>query len=202
METYCCRLGRELLDRHNIIYESENFFAVPALGQLGIEGYLLLCSKKHHIGLGDIPKIYYPELENFLDKTRNVIFSVYGSGVLMFEHGPRFSCHKGGGCLDHAHLHLVPTSVDVMDFLNKIFKPQKINGLDRLKKIFKKQKSSYLFLIDQSKKRYVIETTIPIPSQYIRQIIASKMGVKDWDWRINPDRKTFIKTIKRLKNKF
>jgi len=202
METCCCRLGRELLDRHNILYESENFFIVPALGQLGIEGYLLLCSKKHYIGLGDIPETYYPELENFLDKTTNVVSSVYGPDILVFEHGPKLSCHKGGGCLDHAHLHLVPTSVDVMDFLNKIFKPKKINSLDKLKKIFKKQKSSYLFLIDQSKKRYVIEPTIPIPSQYIRQIIASKMGVKNWDWRINPDRKTFIKTIKRLKNKF
>lgn len=200
--TFCCRLGQELAEGKNILYESDNFFVVPAIGQMGIEGYILVCSKEHFIGVGNILKEYESELRGVLDKSKKIISEVYDSEVLVFEHGPRLRCHKGGGCLDHAHLHLVPTSVDVMEFLNRKFKPEQIEDYSKLREIYEQQKSSYIFVESQEEKMYVIEVEFPIPSQYLRQVIASKINVANWDWRVDPDYETFEKTVEHLKDKF
>ena len=71
-----------------------------------------------------------------------------------------------------------------------------------MKKISKSQKSSYMFVETQDSKRYVIEIKSPLPSQYLRQVIALKIGVKEWNWRVNPDYENFDKTVKKLKDKF
>ena len=202
MKESCCRLGQELVEGKNILYESNNFFIVPSVGPMGIKGYVLLCSKQHYKGIGDIPKEHESELEEVLNKAKRILHDIYNSEIIVFEHGPKMSCHRGGSCLDHAHLHLVPTSADVMNFLSSIFKPEKIKNFDRLRQIYKKQQSSYLFIQTQENKRYVIEVDFPIPSQYLRQVIASEQNISDWDWRVNPDYETFEKTLKELKNKF
>jgi len=200
--SFCCRLGDEYQSKKNVLYESENFFVVPAIGQMGIEGYVLLCSKNHHIGIGNIPEEHTFELKSVLEKTKKVISETYDSEVLVFEHWPRLRCHKGGGCLDHSHLHIVPTSVDIMKFLHSKFKPEKIQDFSRLREIYEAQKSSYMFVETQDNKRYVIEVEFPIPSQYLRQVLASKSGITKWDWRINPDYETFERTVNQLKGKF
>ncbi len=199
---FCCRLGDEYQLRENVLYESENFFVVPSIGQMGIEGYVLLCSKEHYLGMGNIPEEHISELELILDKTKRVISEIYNSEVLVFEHGPRLGCHKGGGCLDHGHLHIVPIFVDIMEFLQRMFKPEEIKDFSRLREIYKAQKSSYMFVETQNNRRYVIELEFPIPSQYLRQIIASKIGVVEWDWRVNPDYETFERTLNQLRDKF
>ncbi len=199
---FCCRLGGEYISKKNILYESENFFVVPTLGQMGIEGYVLLCSKKHYLGVGNIPKEQIAELEVVLEKIKKILSEVYKSEVLVFEHGPKLACNSGGGCLDHFHLHIVPTSIDVMKFLKEKFEVKEIKDFEKIRKIYSEQKLSYMFVESQDKKRYIIEVNFPIPSQYLRQIIAAKMGTSEWDWKVNPDNKTFKNTIKRLKGKF
>ena len=104
--------------------------------------------------------------------------------------------------MDHFHLHIVPTSIDVMKFLKEKFEVKEIKDFEKIRKIYSEQKLSYMFVESQDKKRYIIEVNFPIPSQYLRQIIAAKMGTSEWDWKVNPDNKTFKNTIKRLKGKF
>ncbi|MEA3514205.1 MAG: hypothetical protein U9R34_01910 [Nanoarchaeota archaeon] len=199
---FCCRLGNEYQLKKNILYESDNFFVVPSIGQMGIEGYVLLCSKEHYVGIGNIPEGHIPELEAVLDKTKKVISENYCSDVIVFEHGPRLGYHKGGCSLDHSHLHIVPISIDIMVLLNRMFQPEEIHDFGRLKYISETQKSSYMFIETQGRKRYVIKSEFPIPSQYLRQVIASGIRVNEWNWEINPDYETFEKTIEHLKDKF
>ena len=198
----CCRLGNEYQLKKNILYESDNFFIIPALGQIGIRGYVLLCSKEHHIGVCDVPKERIPELEEILDKARQVISEKYDSEILVFEHGPKLAFYSGGCCIDHAHLHIIPTSAAIMDFLSQKFKPKIAAGFDELKHIYEAQKSSYMFIEAQDRKRYVIKVDFPLPGQYLRQVLASKLGRSDWDWRANPDTETFEKTVEDLNGMF
>lgn len=198
----CCKLGEEFVSEKNVLFRSDNFFVVPALGQMGIEGYVLLCSQEHFCGIGMVPAQYETELEAVLERSRAVLLEQYHSEVLIFEHGPRLGCHKGGGCLEHAHLHVVPSAVDVMDFLNKKFVIEQIDSFERLREISYEKKFSYLFVEAQDQKRYCIEIDVPIASQYLRQIIASKRGVLQWDWRSYPDHATFEKTRQYLLGKF
>jgi len=209
----CCNLGSEFQKKSNILYETDNFFLVPAIGQMGIEGYLLLCSKKHFIGVGGTPKKYNSELEDALKTTRKILSETYDSDTIVFEHGPRIGCHRGGGCLDHSHLHVLPFNGGLMEPLvinllnglgiNYFYKLERVENFERLHEIYKEQKTSYLFIETAGRERYATEVNFPIPSQYLRQIIASKLNRGDkWDWRQTPDAETFEKTIDQLKNKF
>lgn len=199
--SFCCRLGDEYHLKKNILYETDNFFVVPTIGQMGIEGYVLLCSKEHYLGMGNLPDEYISEFVEVLAKTKKVISENYNSEVLIFEHGPKLGCTAGGGCLDHGHLHLVPTSLDIIPILNK-FKLKEITDFKKLKEISKAQKFSYMFIETQNGTRYIIEVDSPLPSQYLRQVIALGIGITEWDWKINPDYETFEKTIQHLKDKF
>ncbi len=201
MET-CCELGAKLNLKKNVLYETDNFFVAPSIGQMGIEGYLLLCSKKHYIGIGDVPKESEFELEEVLSKVKKVLSKTYNLPILVFEHGPKLGCSRGGGCLDHAHLHLIPISINILDFLKEFFELEKVHGFGRLREIYENAKYSYLFINTGNDERYVIKIDFPLPSQYLRQVIAAKFGIKDWDWRINPDYQTFNKTIKTLQGSF
>lgn len=199
---FCCKLGEEYQLKKNVLYESYNFFVVPTIGQMGIEGYVLLCSKEHYIGIGDIPEKDISELEFVLKVTKKVISETYNPSVLVFEHGPRLGCHKGGGCLEHSHLHIIPTSVNIINFLDETFNPEEVQDFNRLREIYEAKKSSYMFIENQENKRYVIDVELPIPSQYLRHVLALSRGIKNWDWRINPDYETFERTVNQLKGKF
>ena len=209
----CCRLGAELNQKRNVLCETDNFFVVPSIGQIGIEGYVLLCSKEHFIGVGGMPEKHYSELEDALKATRKVLSEHYKSDVLVFEHGPRVGCHKGGGCLDHSHLHVLPLSVNLMDSLvlnllkglqiNDYYKLERTAGFKRLKEIYDSQEASYLFVETAGLERYVTEVNFVIPSQHLRQIIAVTLGRQDrWDWRTKPDIETFNRTVENLQGDF
>ncbi|MCK5023102.1 MAG: hypothetical protein KAS04_02940 [Candidatus Aenigmarchaeota archaeon] len=201
----CCPLGAELDKKMNVLYETDNFFLVPALGQMGIEGYSLVCSKGHYIGMGNVPENYEPELEDVLGRSKNTIAREYDSKVVAFEHGPKLGCHSGGGCLQHAHIHIVPTPVDIMKFLKGKFDPgkiQEIQGFDKLREISSKGEQSYMFVNTHEGQMHLIEADVPLPSQYLRQVIAEGMEIKKWNWKEYMDTETFERTLNKLRNKF
>lgn len=198
----CCRLGNEYYLKSNVLYESDNFFVVPTIGSMKINGYLLICSKKHFISIGNTPEEYEAEINDILNLTRKILIEKYNQRIIVFEHGPKLKCNKGGGCIDHAHLHLIPTPVDIVNFLNKKFNLEEINNFNKIREIYNKQEKSYIYIENHDLKKYVIELEFSIPSQYLRQIIASELKINNWDWRINPDHETFKETIEDLKGKF
>jgi diadenosine tetraphosphate (Ap4A) HIT family hydrolase len=208
----CCRLGSEYPRRSNVLYETENFFVVPSIGQIGIEGYVLICSKVHRSGLGDVPPSQHEELEKLLRLTRSVLSSVYGIEPVVFEHGPRSPCQVGGACIDHAHLHVVPAPVDLMGTLlpllqkrlglGRFLRIERTEGFHRIREVFEGRKTSYLLCEEADRQRFVVEVDFPIPSQYLRQIIASELGSAEWDWQRYPHDDSFARTIESLKGKF
>lgn len=205
----CCNLGKEYETGKNILYESDNFFISPTVGSISIEGYILLCSKKHFHGTGDIPKNLYPELEEIVNLTRKKLFEKYKKDVLIFEHGPKVCNSSGGSCLDHAHLHCMPVSMNVMEKLvinllnglnisNK-YSIEKMQSFDCLKQVYDKQKESYFFIETNNKERFMSTVNFSLPSQYIRKIVAKGLDrFWQWNWKEYPDIKTFNKTFEEL----
>src|SRR3989338_10498751 len=109
-----------------ILYESKNFNVFPTLGQI-VDCYLLIATKDHFIGIGEIQTGWHRELNDVGKKVRDVLKHEYGQGPLFFEHGPAFADGKngvigGGGCIDHAYLHAVPTGADVKPDLDQRFR--------------------------------------------------------------------------------
>jgi pyrimidine deaminase RibD-like protein len=196
-----CRLCRDYRDGSNTVFETDNFFVVPALGQLGLDGYLMICTKAHLVGAVNIPTELLPEFESCLERTRLVVSHTYSSEVLVFEHGPKLACARGGACIDHAHLHFVPTVSDVMEFLNEQFEPRRLGDLSELREICERD-LSYVMVETQERERHVVELDIPAPAQFLRQLIAEDLGVKNWDWRDHPDLETFASTTEALKGSY
>ena len=111
----CCALNYENIKKDRlIIHETNNYFVCPTLGSMGIRGYLLVISKEHFEGSGDIPQSLHEELDDIVNYSKARVKEVYGKESTVFEHGPKVGYCSGGGCLDHAHLHVVP-GVDIIE---------------------------------------------------------------------------------------
>jgi len=207
----CCQLAMKE-NEDWILYETENFFVMPTIGPMGIPGYVMVLSKKHYMGIGNIPIDLHPELSEVLNTTKKVIEQVYNCKPQIFEHGPRVCEVRGGGCLDHAHLHVVPgvditkdLAVDMMTQLKSFgqyYKVDRIEGFERMAELFQAQKSSYLFVESPNGLRIVSEVNFHIPSQYIRRMIASRYKKPIWDWGVDKDIETVNTTIKQLQKVF
>jgi len=193
-----CNLCQHMIEKEEIIYQTENFYVTPSLGQF-VGGYLLICSKSHFIGLSYLPERLFKELEKLKEDVREILHETYNKKTLFFEHGPVSENKKGGCCIDHTHLHAIPFEKDILKDISKNFKPQEIRGLKELTKQKEKQ-IPYFYYENQEGKRFLFEINFPVPSQYLRQIIASKTSTPNkWDWRIYPEIKRFNETLRKLK---
>jgi len=200
MGYYNCRLCKEYSEKKNVIFESANFFVVPSLGQI-VEGYLLICSKEHFIGLGQLPKKLLDELRVVQTKTKDVLSGQY-TNPIFFEHGPTSSTKKGGCCIEHAHLHAVPVNIDIFDDISKNFKAIEIKNYFPLNKQFKKG-TPYFYYENQKGNKYLFELPQIIPSQYLRRLIAVRINAPNrWNWMECPGIKEFNRTIRKLKREF
>lgn len=211
----CCELGPKR-NEWRTLYKTDNFFVMPSIGGMG-RTYLLVCSNKHYAGIGGTPSGLYAELLDTLNATRRVMQQVNGREPLMFEHGPSVHGVRGGGCIDHMHVHAVDTKPisrelagDLTDSLSEhgeMYRVDVAKEFERLAGIVESEQSSY-FWVEEGGRRLVAEVRIKIPSQFARRIIArnesveQKCGPGAWDWAANPDMDTLHKTLERLHGKF
>ncbi len=190
-----CRLCGELERKLNTMYETENFFVVPGLGQL-TDGYLLICSKDHNIR--NIASIR--DMSEFVEvqrRTRNVLTFHYGLPVF-FEHGSHGNNANSGCCIDHSHLHALSADISMNEFLDKHFESIQLDSLGDLQGV----KPPYLYFETATGKRYACQVDT-VPRQYLRQIAACQLGKPDkWDWRKHPAETEFQSTVRKLKGEF
>lgn len=191
-----------MADDGRIVGRTNNFSVITALGPIGIEGYVLLCTNEHYDGVGGMPAEFEEELEVLLGRTKNVLRYAYDSPIAVFEHGPRLGRHRGGSCIGHAHLHVLPTKANLVNFVEEGgFKMEEIKGFSMPREIYRQGDFSYLFL-EQNGKRHVCAVG-NLPSQYLRRAIAIGEGREErWDWAAYPDYEVMEKTFNRLRGKF
>lgn len=199
---FCCQLGKDLETPGRRLYKTNNFSIMPTLGQIGIEGYLLLCTNEHYDGFGNVPQSLEKEFFEILKKTKDILRREYSKDIVVFEHGPRKGCTGGGTCIDHAHMHVIPLEIDLIRSLReKHLYPIEVQNLGILREIYS-ENGSYIF-IEQEDKMQVARLNRLIPSQFMRKVIAEQIGKLDmWDWRQYPDYATIKKTMRSLEGKF
>ncbi|MBN2423122.1 HIT domain-containing protein [Candidatus Woesearchaeota archaeon] len=200
----CCKFGFILERKKDILYETEHFFVIPSIGQLGIEGYLLICSKQHFEGYGTVLKEFDAEFETVLLKVKKAIEQEYNAIPSVFEHGP-----KGGTSMDHMHMHILPLpkEKDISDFLQGIENPRIISGFDDLREILGKG-ATYVFAQNMKGERKIVEVHGELESQYMRKQIEHWLGYEGllertglWNWKTHPDYTTYERTVARLRGK-
>lgn len=178
------------LDEKNkslVLTQTRNFYVMASIGPI-IEGYLLLCSKKHYSACGNLPGELYPEFINLKEKIKNIFVKVYG-GYIFFEHAKTKGCCSQNGddahCF-HIHLHSLPTSINVSPILIKeLGEPTKISSFQEITKVSKNK--PYLYYEIRGA-RYLWPPPPNLKQQFFRWILAKQLGVPERaDWKVNPN---------------
>src|SRR6266581_6159362 len=182
-----------------VLFRSNQFVVMPSLGQI-LEGYLLVLPIKHFKALSDLPGLLLEEFAAISECVGKILKDQYGPYVL-FEHGTR--SEGVGGCgIYHAHLHAVPLGQvpDPVDDLKLNFPCAELTHLNEISKR-SAGLPSYLFYQDSDARLYLFDTG-PLPSQYMRKLLADALGKEDWDWRTAGREERLLATIERLSGQF
>ena len=164
---------------NRVILESKHFVVVPSLGHF-VSGWLLLMPKVHYPCIGALKSDLLSEFLAVKERAASMLRSLYGA-TIQFEHG---TClRKGGGtCVEHAHWHLVPISVNLLSHLKKTFGGYKADSISDLAKMYT-QRKAYLAYQESDSQLFVFQPSL-IPSQYMRQLIAVTLAIPNkYDWR-------------------
>jgi diadenosine tetraphosphate (Ap4A) HIT family hydrolase len=182
-----------------VLFRSDQFAVIPSLGQI-FEGYLLVLPVMHFNALGDLPGPFIDELAQVCQLAGKALRSEYGP-FIFFEHGTR--SEDVGGCgIYHAHLHAAPIgpASDPIDLLKLRFPFTQLARLDEINE----QSANlpcYLFYQDSRERLYLFDTG-PLPSQYMRKVLAEALDSSDWDWRAAAREERLLATIRRLSEQF
>ena len=179
-----------------IITQTNNFIVLPSLGPL-MEGHVLIVPREHRLGMSGIPEAQYDELEEIFREVSIKITEEYGAS-LFFEHGDISREKKAGSCIQHAHFHVLPTDLEIANYLENRLERREIKKLVELRDQAEKQEP-YLFL-EEKGERYVFTVPDVLPSQYLRQVIAVQLETPErWDWRTSPNIEEMLRTRERLR---
>ncbi len=183
-----------------IIDESENFYAKAALGHF-VSGYTLIITKEHLLSYAYLPEHLFPELEAFRHHVIEKLHNLCPHPITTLEHGAINRCQRGGSCIDHAHLHLMPLAPDLYPILSERFPFGELGSLSELRR-FKHEQISYLYYQREGQRSQAVELSQEVPSQLLRQIACQALGEPElWDWRNQPLRdrvQQFTSEYKRL----
>lgn len=185
--------------RSRVLLSSENFRVFPSLGQL-LEGHLLIAPLVHYTALAEMPIDLVSEFLHTWRHVRTVVSQVYGP-CICFEHGARGPLNGGCG-IYHAHLHATPLTgvADPVDTLKQRFPYVQLGQLNQISDLCT-DLPCYL-LYQDSKERIYLFNTGPLPSQYMRKLLADALGVQDWDWRSTARDEKLLTAMRRLSGKF
>jgi diadenosine tetraphosphate (Ap4A) HIT family hydrolase len=184
-----------------IIDESEHFYAKAALGHF-VFGYTLIISKEHLVSFAYLPEHLFPELEAFRDNVLDKLHNICQHPITIMEHGAFSRGQRGGACIDHAHLHLLPLPADLYPILSERFSFGELESISEVRR-FKDAQISYLYYQREGLSSRGVELSQDVPSQLLRRIACQALGEPDlWDWRDRPLRdvlQRFKSEYKRLK---
>jgi len=182
-----------------IHFQSKNFVVFTSLGAL-VEGWLLIVPKDHALCLGALSQQLHLELDELRGQVSLALEECYGP-VTVFEHGPAQPCHSVGCGVDHAHLHILPTQINLIEGVKDIF-PEPLNwesvrGVQETARLYKAGQP-YLY-VEQSPGMGYVTTHPNLQSQMFRKVIARHIGrPEQYNWREFPGEANILSTIERL----
>ena len=168
-----------------IIDESENFFAKAALGHF-VFGYTLIISKEHFPSYAYLPQPLFSELEAFRENVRDKLHNISEHPISIMEHGAISRCQRGGSCIDHAHLHLMPLADDLYPTLSARFPFGELASISEVRR-FKDAQIPYFYYQREGLRSHAVGLSQDVPSQMLRRIACQVLGTPElWDWRSTP----------------
>jgi hypothetical protein len=127
----------------------------------------------------------FAELKEVLREVRCRLSRLYGEELCTFEHGAACPSNRAGACIDHAHVHVLPTNCDVSEHL-AAFQYRRLSALHDLR-VFDEGPQSYIYYEPEPGQMMAYTCDERVPSQFMRRLICEQLGNKmAWDWRVAP----------------
>lgn len=160
-----------------------------------IPGYLLTVTNEHMTSLANIDRDKLADIDESLTKAERELEPIFGS-YFRLEHGSDNITFCGsGGCIDHAHQHLVPADEDVGEHISKQLAWERLDTFEDLTDFKGKP---YIYLGRQGV-HYVVSQP-ELPGQWgRRQITEIREGQKPWDWAVYSGDIELAATLKGIK---
>jgi len=207
-----CVLCDRTKTNNRLITENNDWYVIATLGQI-IGGYALVIPKAHISCMGALTvRRSGCQTEAMLKITKETCRalsleyqhsnSAIPYPVTVFEHG------IVGQTIKHAHLHLLPTVIDLTQKIRADFPEAKFEELRyaaHLQASYEDNPRPYLFWTTPDSKSMVCWNP-PAPPQYLRLIMAELLGYPErGNWRnMDPelDKQLWRETVDRLKPYF
>jgi diadenosine tetraphosphate (Ap4A) HIT family hydrolase len=191
----CPALSRS---QSRFLYESSEFLVFPSLGSLA-EGHLLLCPRVHVPSCAGLDDHQLRKLQKLLSTVTRIVGHHYAAPVV-FEHGMATCWRRAGGCIDHAHLHVVPGPINLLSVLKEHFQTE---GLPRWLDLGSWKDRPYLLVQSPDGPAQVCEAPDYLPSQFLRRHAANELGIPElWDWHNHVGAELIEKTLANLGPEF
>jgi len=170
-----------------VVWSTPNFNVQMGLGPLA-EGYALILSKFHYGCCAELPAAYVDEFEEAVQLVQSAQISLYGQSVL-FEHGRSGACLPPGNGEElcyHAHLHLLPATVNLAAAISADFPTLVFADWTSVRSQYARTGRPYLLAEQEAGITYA-EVPDRIRSRYLRRAAAAALGTPELeDWTAFP----------------
>ena len=179
------------------LMRTRTFHVVPSLGSL-VAGWVMIVTRDHRLCMGELSDQEFRELVFLKEELSRELLKTYGR-LIVFEHGPSSPGTPVGCGVDHAHLHLVPVDIDVIEAIPGLAPTLNLEWCTvsdiREARSYFLEGVPYLYVEQAPSFRY-ITTHKHLPSQLIRRVIAKHIGRPgDYDWQQYPYWHNMVGTI-------
>lgn len=183
-----------------ILYEDENVYVMPSVGQF-TEGYLLLVHQDHVDCFAEVPN---PEIEAVKESIRDVLTETYGA-CCFYEHGRTGSClmRSDSQICYHAHLHCVPVPKNYTERIEEDFERIPVDEWSEIGDLYDEY-PHYLYLeTDDGEKSFFVADE-NIERQYLRKRACEALDLDTElaNWADNPRYDKIYETVADLRDAF
>gem|GEM_PF-4855382 len=134
---------------------------------------------------------FFRALMDFLNKIELTLPNRFWA----FEHGGRNATTGGPGCVDHAHIHLIPDDSLFVPVLSDIQMELGVQGEKREFPWSFQTPENYLTLMSPER-TWVLFDASSCESQYVRRLMSRRLRCPNqWNWQIYTHEANFMQTL-------
>jgi diadenosine tetraphosphate (Ap4A) HIT family hydrolase len=175
------RIGLCAHPKNNVLLETDLFVLLPDISPL-VPGHCLLIPKEHYSSFARLPQTHIEALKRFSKHCVAFVSQQYGTAFL-FEHGSGPLEPKSGACIHHAHMHLLPLTAPVEQWMKRFGRLRELGKTTQYELPERFKLGDYLAYQDQGNNSFLVaDLAERPPCQFIRRRIAAHFNLTDWHW--------------------
>lgn len=181
-----CRILRQAPDERadfdTVLLANDSASVLPGLGAQA-EGYLMVVPHAHILSCGSLEPQAAAAFFRTVDNVTRIMRQQYGPCVV-FEHGACGNDNRAGSCVDHAHIHILPTQAPVAQLAAEERPFVRVPDWTSLEDW---KERPYLAIRDQASSLWVNDGA-GAPGQFFRRIAGRALGRPfEWDFHVSPN---------------